>query len=337
MRKNGKEFNEAAIKENTELKVDKVTLQRDLKHYRKQLTQAERDLEEYKKQLLDYAEKVKRRHANESMLQELDQLRQTVAEKEAHIEELRNNEKSIQDARDKDADIERLRDEIADLEADVRDRDRQLDEKDEDLHNARVREPNEEDLEQLRSQLQEKDDEVQGLQDALRRSGEDSERRLADKDRLLEEKEDELNEMEEQMKSAGHDNSFLSRNKEQELQRHKGEIEGLQTRLDEAKSRAGGFEDLKEQCAQIETELTSERQAKTQAMEDKDNQIRNLQQKIEAADNDDDEIVEKLQDQVHDLEADLREQQRLVDEKEDEKVSSHKTHINIVRDKLNVL
>ena len=52
MKKTGKDFNATALKENTELKVDKITLQTELKKNRKALDRAQVELEEYKKQFL---------------------------------------------------------------------------------------------------------------------------------------------------------------------------------------------------------------------------------------------------------------------------------------------
>ena len=60
LRKAGPGFSEAALKENTELKVDKVTMQRELHRYRKTLTSAERDLELYRQQMLEMQDKMRR-------------------------------------------------------------------------------------------------------------------------------------------------------------------------------------------------------------------------------------------------------------------------------------
>ncbi len=134
LRKNGKEFNEAAIKENTELKVDKVTLQRDLKQYRKSLAQAEKDLEEYKKQLLDYADKVKRRHASEGQKEEMDQLRRTIAERDAEVDALR---KQVDSGGQQDGQLEKLQEDVVDLEAELREKEQALDEKEAELQSRK--------------------------------------------------------------------------------------------------------------------------------------------------------------------------------------------------------
>jgi hypothetical protein len=44
LQKAGPEYNQAALQENTELKVTKITMQRDIARYKKNLQQAERDL-----------------------------------------------------------------------------------------------------------------------------------------------------------------------------------------------------------------------------------------------------------------------------------------------------
>src|SRR5437764_9078588 len=75
LRKAGPGFSEAALKENTELKVDKITMQKELHRYRKTLTAAERDLEIYRQQIEGMQEKIKREHADAGKPDELARLR----------------------------------------------------------------------------------------------------------------------------------------------------------------------------------------------------------------------------------------------------------------------
>ena len=68
----------------------------DYEQQRKALSRAEKELEEYRQQLRDFAEKVKRRHTDEVMKEEMDRLRalaeesQTLAQsREEEIDELK--------------------------------------------------------------------------------------------------------------------------------------------------------------------------------------------------------------------------------------------------------
>ncbi|KAL2355999.1 putative spindle-pole body protein, partial [Cryomyces antarcticus] len=137
LKKRGNEFQQETIRQNTELRVDKVTLIRDIKQYRKSLSQAEKDLEEYRQQLQDYAEKVKRRHADQGMLEELDRLRKTAEDAQRLANERDAELKAMQErlraAEQQDDNAEKLRDDIGDLEAELREKDRALEEKDEEL------------------------------------------------------------------------------------------------------------------------------------------------------------------------------------------------------------
>ncbi|KAK4032655.1 hypothetical protein C8A01DRAFT_20296 [Parachaetomium inaequale] len=120
LRKAGPGFSEAALKENTELKVDKVTMQRELQKYKKHLTSAEKDLENYRHQILEMQEKAKRRYADENQRAELERLRQQLEEKDAEIDNLHRQLESQDNDNDK---VEKLQDEIGDLEADLRRKD----------------------------------------------------------------------------------------------------------------------------------------------------------------------------------------------------------------------
>jgi chromosome segregation ATPase len=127
LRKAGPGFSEAALKENTELKVDKVTMQKELYRYRKTLTAAERELEIYRQQLLEMQEKVKRKHLDAGQREELDRLHQALEEKDAEVNELKSQESHFEDLQDK----------IQDLEAEIRQKDRLLDDRDDEVENLK--------------------------------------------------------------------------------------------------------------------------------------------------------------------------------------------------------
>ncbi|TAQ87352.1 hypothetical protein B7494_g4315 [Chlorociboria aeruginascens] len=127
LRKAGPGFSDAALKENTELKVDKITMQKELHQYRKTLTAAEHDVELYRQQILDMQEKVKRRHADEGQREELDRLRHLLEEKETEINRLKIREDKFEDLEDK----------VHDLESDLREKDRLLDDREDEFDNLK--------------------------------------------------------------------------------------------------------------------------------------------------------------------------------------------------------
>ena len=127
LHKAGPGYSEAALKENTELKVDKVTMQKELYRYKKTLTAAEHDLETYRQQLLDMQERMKRKHADQDQQEELERLREVVQVKEAEIERLRGYEEKI----------EALQDKIGDLEGDLREKDRVIDDREDEVENLK--------------------------------------------------------------------------------------------------------------------------------------------------------------------------------------------------------
>ena len=126
----GPGYNEAALKENTELKVDKVTLQKELHRYRKIFGTAERDLEQCRQQILDFQEKAKKRHADDGLLDELERLRGELDDKEAEVQELRGKQ---EEAEQRQKDIERLMENLSDLEFDLREKDRIIEEREDEI------------------------------------------------------------------------------------------------------------------------------------------------------------------------------------------------------------
>lgn len=124
MQKAGPEYNQAALKENTELKVTKLTMQRDIARYKKSLQQAERDLETYRLQFQEVKEKLRRRQIDETVQQELDLMREEMERKDNRVREL---QEELREAKERQSqNLEKLRDEIEDLEAALREKDRTM-------------------------------------------------------------------------------------------------------------------------------------------------------------------------------------------------------------------
>lgn len=136
LRKAGPGFSEAALKENTELKVDKVTMQRDLQRYKKTLTTAEKELEKYRAQMMELQEKATKKSptSNNNHSAELDRLRQLVEEKEAEIRRL---QQLLEQGQGEDEKLQELQEHIADLEHDIRQKDLTIEEHEEEVEEWR--------------------------------------------------------------------------------------------------------------------------------------------------------------------------------------------------------
>ncbi|KAI6245589.1 Spindle pole body protein pcp1 [Erysiphe necator] len=125
--KAGPEYNEAALKENTELKVDKVTLQKELIRFRKTLHAAERDVELYRQQLIELQEKYKQNQMDDNAREEITELRRTLEDKDNEITGMKH--KSVQ--------IDNLQDRIHNLEAEIRRKELSLDDRDDKIEDLR--------------------------------------------------------------------------------------------------------------------------------------------------------------------------------------------------------
>ena len=135
MAKRGPEFNRVAVEENAELKVTIKTTERDLRRYKKSLLQAERDLETCQLQLQELRQNSKSRQADDALQKELDWAREQLESKDSQINDLKDELKA---AGSKDSDeISKLREEIDSLEFALREKDRLLDDRDEEIENLK--------------------------------------------------------------------------------------------------------------------------------------------------------------------------------------------------------
>ena len=130
MRKAGPGFSEAALKENTDLKVDKVTMQKELHRYRKTLGAAERDLESYRQQVIEAQERAKRKHVDEEQREELQRLKQALADSEAETQRLREE---LDSTGGRNGDVSRMRNEMGDVEAELREKERIIEEQEDEI------------------------------------------------------------------------------------------------------------------------------------------------------------------------------------------------------------
>jgi len=282
LRKAGPGFSEAALKENTELKVDKVTMQRELHRYRKTLTTAERDVELYRQQILEMQEKIKRKHVNEGQREELDQLRKALNDKEEEISRMRSEH-------DKYANLE---DKIHDLEADLREKDRVADDKEDEVDN-------------LKDNIERQAVTISNLEEELRRAQRraveleekaQSSEELADAKTTIEELERDLERLTNQVGEMNEDHQDAIKEKEraeadlQELQEELANksisTKGLNRQIEEKASRLQDVvENLKEQHGRLEQQYI-----------EKSREVEKLQDKFEDLSRDSEVREQKLQD-----------------------------------------
>ncbi|TGJ78307.1 hypothetical protein E0Z10_g10458 [Xylaria hypoxylon] len=297
LRKTGPGFSEAALKENTELKVDKVTMQRELSKHKKQLASAEKDLETYQQQILDVQERAKKKYADQSQKAENDALRRRLEDREAEIEDLqRQMQRQSQD----NSEADKLHDRIDDLEADLRVKDLEASEREDELDELNTKyermeersKAAEAEMKDLRQQLQQSQDDDQASQ--LRDKISNLEAHLREKDEQVKERDDEIDEleikiegMEERWKATEADNEDLQR-RLQEQSQEGGQVNQLYSKISdlEASLRSRGQEvnecedeidELKTKSAEMEADLRS----KDQEVNEREDEIHELNTKLE--------------------------------------------------------
>ena len=272
LRKAGPGFSEAALKENTELKVDKVTMQKELHRYRKTLGAAERDVELYRQQLLEMQENVKRKHADEGQREELDILRQNLEEKEAELGQLRRQEGKFDDLQDK----------IHDLEAELRERDRVINDREDEVDNLK------DEVEKHASTIS---DFQEAMKDAQRRTLELEEKEEAIED-LAEAKEtiEELKRDLERLKNEADDAKEDRQEAFRERDRAQADLEELQDEMaNKSITTKGLSRQIEEKANRLQDELEDLRENHSALAEQHDDKIRD---------------IKKLQDKIEDLKQD---------------------------------
>ncbi|KAK1826848.1 myosin-7 [Podospora conica] len=329
LRKAGPGFSEAALRENTELKVDQVTMKRDLHQYKKTLSSAEKDLEIYRQQIMELQVKAKRRVADESLRAEVDRLRGALEEKEADVEHLQRQLQDDEKLRNK---VEKLEDAVTDLEADIREKDRvigdhedELEELKEELQRKAADKSQRVEVERLQRSLEEKEENVQDLQRQLK---EEEKRRAADKSqraemerlqRSLEEKEANVQDLqrqlkeEEKRKASDKSQRVEMERLQRSLEEKEANVQDLQRLLKEEEKRRAADKNQR-----VETErLRLDAERLQRSLEEKEAEVEDLQRKLREEQKLHDK-VDKLQDDIGDLEADIREKDRIITDHEDE-------------------
>ncbi|KAM0195580.1 hypothetical protein ACHAPQ_001875 [Fusarium lateritium] len=197
LRKAGPGFSEAALKENTELKVDKVTMQRELHKYKKHLTTAEKDLESYRQQMLEVQDKAKRKYANQNNQAEMEKLQRVLEDREADIEDL---QRQLHQQKGNSDQVDKLQDDIGDLEADIQEKNRLLGEREDELEDLKDQ------MEALRDTVGEAEEKAKDAQRKMLALEEKTQHKhndeLEDAKETIQDLEDSIRRLEEQVEDA---------------------------------------------------------------------------------------------------------------------------------------
>lgn len=182
LNKSGPGVNQTALKENADLKVDKITMQKELARARKTLERTEREVEDYRKELQNAHDQTKRKHADQKMMAELESLRREITAKDSEIQAMRDD---LDHAAGKYPEIEKLKNDVDGLQLDIREKDRLLDDREDEIEE--LKEQNQRDADQI-AEAQEKVDMAKQRIAAL----EQVQRASADRSAQLHEIDDEL-------------------------------------------------------------------------------------------------------------------------------------------------
>ncbi|KAJ5188779.1 Spindle associated [Penicillium cf. griseofulvum] len=307
LQKAGPEYNNEALKENRELKVLRVTMQRDISRYRKSLQQAEKDLEDYQLQLAELKEKSWRDQADQTVQREMDMMREELESRDLELREARDELRHTKDT--KSQEIEKLRDDIEDLEASSREKDRLLEEREEELEDLKRNAEENGAASELQLELDRAKEQMQELHDSLARANSETKESQDAARQAIEEKdrvEEDLRELQDEMSNKSFTTKGLSRQMEDRTEKLEEEIRQLQRENDSLTTEL-------ESKTNHATLLEERYQTIQHGLEDNANQ---LVEDLSAARRDRDQARQELRTTSGRLQEALDELQRGTDEKE---------------------
>ena len=250
--KRGGEFNQAALKENTDLKVTRITMQKELHKFKKNIAQAEKDAEVYRLRLEEYRQRMLRKQEDESVRIEVDRMQTVIQTKETEIERLKSKlESSGEEER---MEIRKLRDDVGDLEADLRERERVIEDKEEEIDSLKSRAGKENSAaEELEEELGDARRQIEQLQEDLGRAASEAQEAKEEQQEAMQEKqqaEDNLDELRSEMV----DKSFTTKGLSRQLEEKTNKLED-------------DLQDMKEQYQQLQQDFDAKEQAEKQLQE----------------------------------------------------------------------
>ncbi|KAH8424006.1 putative spindle-pole body protein (Pcp1) [Aspergillus melleus] len=306
--KAGPSYNQAAVKENTELKVAKLTMQRDISRYKKSLQQAERDLESYRVQFQEYREKTRRKQTDETVQRELDMMREELESREIQVRDLQEELRTAKNRQSEET--EKLRDEVEDLEAALREKDRTIDAREEEIEELKDRDNKENDaLSELESELQRAREQMEELQESLDQARTEAREAKYEASHATQEKEEaerNLQELHDEMANK----SFTTKGLNRQLEEKSGKLE---EELRELQREANALKEELEAKSRNEAHLEEQYRKAQQAMSDEDNKLHDdaarARRERDLAQQERDRIASQLQEALDEI-------QHKVDEKE---------------------
>jgi len=300
LEKAGPSYNQAALRENTELKVSRMTMQRDISRYKKGLQQAERDLETYRLQFQELREKYKKKSMDDTIQRDMDLMREEIETKDAQIRDLREELRAVKD--DQSQDMDKLRDDIEDLEASLREKDRIIDERDEELEELRDKDSREHNaVSELESELQRAKEQMEELQDILDTARSETREAKEAESRALEEREraeKDLNELHEEMANKSISTKGFNRQLEEKANRLEDELQELRQENNalkgEVEQKSQNEAHLEDRLERIQHDMESDERDLRQELEQTRRELDLVQQERE-------KTTAHLQDALDDL------------------------------------
>lgn len=324
LRRSGPGFSEAALKENTELKVDKVTMQKELIRYRKTLTSAERDVEIYRQQFLDMQDKVKRKHLDQGAREELDRVRETLEEREAELDRFKRQELRVDDLQDK----------MDDLKTDLREKDREINDREDEIDNLKEEVDKQEstiseltaalkeaqrravDMEakaQDSEELDEANVKIKELEDSVKQLKEEAKETIQDLEHDLQRLQRQVEDADEDRADAIKEKRLAEEKLEEavkEKQRAEDNLEELQDEMSNKSMTSKGFSrQIQEKASRLQDDLEELRESHAKLEKDhanKNREAKKLQERIEDLERDGEVKEQKLQDKLESLQNENR-------------------------------
>ncbi|OJD27497.1 hypothetical protein ACJ73_01110 [Blastomyces percursus] len=223
------EFAQAAIQENTELKVTKLTMERDLHQCKKSLRRAEQDLAGCQVELQELQVQASRRHVNENVQKELDQLREDLESKENELHELQEELESMKE--NESESLQQLREEIQDLQHDLREKHALVENQQQEIENLKEKQQDEKSsATELEAELQRAKEQLDDLQNSLEEARSEAREAKSKCEEVIEEKEqavEDLKELQDEMTDKSFYTKGLSRQLEEKAHKLEDELNKL--------------------------------------------------------------------------------------------------------------
>ncbi|KAK6364507.1 hypothetical protein LTS17_012130 [Exophiala oligosperma] len=306
--KRGNEFNQAALKENTDLKVNRITMQRELHKFKRNIAQAEKDAEVYRLQLEEFKERIRRKQIDESVRHELESLRSELRAKDKEIKTL-SDDRDHAASQDR-AEVQKLRDEVEDLQAELREKERIADEREDQIDELKMKANKESNsAADIEDDLESAKQEIEDLKQSLERAKEDLNEAKEDKEEALEEKrkaEEDLDELRDEMANKSFTTKGLSRQLEEKASKLEDDFQTLQEQYDALQTEVNEKTESERQLRDRVREL--EREGATD--------VRKLLQEVELSHQQRDTLERKLANMTKQLETAEREFQVKAEEKD---------------------